>query len=176
MMIDEQLAELLEQLGVVLETEATPPAGPVSARPQTPASGVDLAAESSERVSLPDEIAANLMAISELSLFQTSREHYGVFYRLDLAGDVPQLRVFMPDDEDMMRMRCYFVQAAAGTPPRQWFQATTIATDASPWSDGHDATRQHLLFAAGEVLKRQFWTGDLEAMRFTDGIDVVRLA
>ncbi|MEO7002355.1 MAG: hypothetical protein ABI068_11065 [Ktedonobacterales bacterium] len=113
---------------------------------------------------------------AEISLFQTSREHYGVFYRLDLVGGAPCLRIFTPDEANTLRMRCYLVRPALGTPVREWF----LATRAHDGSDAYEACRetveQHLLFAAGEALKRLFWTGELERMRFPTEIEVARVA
>ena len=118
----------------------------------------------------------NLSAPSEMSLFQTSREHFGVFYRLDLVGGVPQVRIFMPDDQGALKMRCYLTRATLGSPLHDWFIATRLHDGSQAYDDARDSAQQHLLFAAGELMKRLFWTGDLEALRFPAEIEVLRLA
>lgn len=191
MRLEEQLAELLAGLGVVLEGQSEDHArGPAQSAER--AEGADGAErEAPVRYSFgtrrqrddasaaedddADELEANITAVAEVSLFQTSREHYGVFYRLDLVAGAPQLRIFLPDDEGGVKMRCYFVRAALGTPLHEWF-ATARDHEGSPaYEDARDAAQQHLLFAAGELMKRLFWTGELEQMRFPVEIEVVRL-
>ncbi len=116
------------------------------------------------------------MQAAEISLFQTSREHYGVFYRLDLIGGAPQLRVFTPDDETALRMRCYLVRPSIGTPVCEWFLATRAHDGSDAYEESRETVEQHLLFAAGEALKRLFWAGEAERMRFPLEIEVTRLA
>ena len=185
MSLDEQLAEILARLGVVLEDDNTEPAWPVASeidddepevRRMAGAHERDMAAGAeAPRFQTGDELAASIEATADMSLFQTSREHYGVFYRLDLVAGAPQLRVFLPDDEGGVKMGCYFVRAALGTPLHEWF-ATARDHEGSPaYEDARDAAQQHLLFAAGELMKRLFWTGELEQMRFPAEIEVVRL-
>ena len=164
--LDEELSELLAGLGVVLEDSA-----PAQGTP-SPSRQPDM---ESDDVTLDNTTAHEDAYPSELSLFQTSREHYGVFYRLDLVGGAPQLRIFLPDDEGGVKMRCYFVRAAVGTPLHEWFAAARDHEGSQAYEDARDAAQQHLLFAAGELMKRLFWTGDLEQMCFPAEIEVVRL-
>ncbi len=183
MNLDDQLTELLARLGVTLEDgerdagedrspdERGERAGQGAAQPPRFTFGGAGAYRPDEELS---EIA--LSAPPEVSLFQTSREHYGVFYRLDLIAALPQLRIFMPDDEGALKMRCYLVRAAMHTPLHDWF-IRARAHDGSPaYEDARDAARQHLLFATGELMKRLFWGGDLERMAFPAEIEVLRLA
>lgn len=189
MSLDEQLSEILAQLGVVLEehderekreTQATYER---EGRFTYGASAREMGNESSGMRSSAlshdlneDELVAEIEAIADISLFQTSREHYGVFYRLDLVCGVPQLRIFMPEDEGMLKMRCYLVRAAGGTPLHQWFLTSRAHQGSQAYEDARDAAHQHLLFAAGELMKRLFWTGEVEEMCFPQEISVVRLA
>jgi len=113
---------------------------------------------------------------AEISLFQSSREHYGVFYRLDLIGGAPCLRIFTPDEANALKMRCYLVRPALGTPVREWFLATRSHDGSDAYEACRETVEQHLLFAAGEALKRLFWTGELERMRFPSEIEVARVA
>ncbi len=118
----------------------------------------------------------DLMAPAELSLFQTSREHYGVFYRLDLVSGAPHLRVFAPDEEGALKMRCYLVRASIGAPLRDWFGSTRAHSGSDAFGASRETIEQHLLFAAGEALKRLFWSGEPERMRFPWEIEVERVA
>jgi hypothetical protein len=191
MSLDEQLSELLERLGVVLEGEsegdeerAGRDAGPQHVRTRTErraagaagaaGDGVDAHAQPG-REPLDDDLAASIEALAEITLFQTSREHYGVFYRLDLTAGVPQLRIFMPDDEGAPKMRCYFVRAAVGSPLHEWFATDRGHEGSMAYNDARASAQQHLLFATGELMKKLFWTGDIEQMRFPEEIEVVRL-
>jgi hypothetical protein len=190
MSLDEQLTEILTQLGVVLEEptsgqhehsdkkaryeygvrrldSGTSPDG--YGRQHAPGAGDDDDAD-------PIEDDPSIEAMAEISLFQTSREHYGVFYRLDLVGGLPHLRVFMPEDEGALKMRCYLARATLGSPLHDWFLSTRAHDGSQAYEDARDTAQQHLLFAAGELMKRLFWTGEIEQMRFPDEIDVLRLA
>ncbi|MGH2515487.1 MAG: hypothetical protein ACRDHP_07510 [Ktedonobacterales bacterium] len=178
MRLEEQLTELLAGLGVVMEgqseeTVAERAESEISVRysfgTRRERDDMDTTEDSAE------ELAANIAAVAELSLFQTSREHYGVFYRLDLVEGAPQLRIFLPDDEGSVKMRCYFVRAAVGTPLHEWFVTAREHEGSPAYEDARDVAQQHLLFAAGELMKRLFWTGDLEQMRFPAEIEAVRL-
>ena len=178
MNLDEQLAELLARLGVTLDTgdEAGEAASAMTGE-------AEVSIVSSPRRPAPvrevpysepgaDEDAG---APAEVSLFQTSREHYGVFYRLDLVAGAPQLRIFTPAEDCPVKMRCFLVRAAIGTPVREWFLATRTHDGSAAYDEMRDTAEQHLLFAAGEALKRLFWAGDAETSRFPEEIEVSRL-
>lgn len=189
MSLEEQLAELLGQLGVVLEGAeaesqlALAGESPVRAAderscPECAAArearfGIQDASDASDVRAGPDVEAA---ALAELSLFQTSREHYGVFYRLDLVAGAPQLRVYAPDEEGTLKMRCYLVRPSVESPLRIWFAATRGHEGSAAYEEMRETTEQHLLFAAGETLKRLFWAGEHEEMRFPVEVWVQRLA
>jgi hypothetical protein len=168
MNLDEQLAEIFGRLGVVMEVSDAEDAAlddnafdesrpTVTARPDTAASA-------------PDS-----QAITEMTLFQTSREHYGVFYRLDLIGGLPSLRIFSPDEENMMRMRCHLVRPSETSPMRAWFSSTRAHAGSATYDEARETTEQHLLFAAGESLKRLYWSGEQEGHHAAE-IEVHRLA
>lgn len=167
MNLDEELSELLAGLGVVLE--ATPESVPERERDGEHEG-------TSESVSEPDAHEQNDDAgLSDLCLFQTSRDHYGVFYRLDLLDGGPQLRVFMPDERGAVKMRCFLVRPTAFAPVTTWFVATREHGGSEAFDDARETTQQHLLFAAGELLKRLFWAGEPETMCFPAEIAVRRL-
>ncbi len=190
MSLDDQLAEILTQLGVVLEEptsghhESTEKKARYEYGVRRMDTGAPLDGSGRQRPSsAPEGEEANTLdddpsieAMAEISLFQTSREHYGVFYRLDLVGGLPQLRVFMPEDEGALKMRCYLARATLGSPLHDWFLSTRAHDGSQAYEDARDTAQQHLLFAAGELMKRLFWTGEIEQMRFPDEIDVLRLA
>ena len=186
MSLDEQLAEILTRLGVELEEPASEHTDnrERSQRARDGRARFSYGVRNAPDTSGPDagheddgegDLAANIHAASEMSLFQTSREHYGVFYRLDLVEGLPQLRIFLPDDEVGMKMRCYFVRAAPGTPLHGWFTSAREHEGSRAYDDARDTAQQHLLFAVGELMKRLFWGGDVEQMRFPAEIEVVRL-
>ncbi len=196
--LDEQLAELLNRLGVTLEESAETstsngqehrggrgPQGFTRRREQRSIAGQ----ENPRGDPLEETVSAyeyqhpgdwedddDPMAQAELSLFQTSREHYGVFYRLDLVSGAPHLRVFAPDEEGALKMRCYLVRASAGAPVRDWFLSTRMHQGSAAFGESRETIEQHLLFAAGEALKRLFWSGEPEQMRFPHEIEVERVA
>jgi hypothetical protein len=167
--VDTQLAELLAEMGVVLET---PQESAGAAHPgEQPSEETQTVSDDSEYLSAGNEEAG----ASELSLFQTSREHYGVFYRLDLVSGAPQLRVFMPDERGEARMRGYVVRTAPCAPLRDWFAAMDRHNGSQAYDDAREATQQHLLFAAGELMKRFFWAGDLDEHIFPAEVRVRRV-
>jgi len=167
MNLDEQLAEIFGRLGVVMEvsdaeeTELEDAAfdapRPAAARPATTTPAPDT------------------QAIAEMTLFQTSREHYGVFYRLDLIGGLPSLRIFSPDEENAMRMRCHLVRPSETSPMRAWFSSTRAHAGSATYDEARETTEQHLLFAAGESLKRLYWSGEQED-HYAPEIEVHHLA
>jgi hypothetical protein len=179
MSLDEQLAELLGQLGVILEDadggsaeEHTGSGDRHHHAEERATGGKEGQAAPVAAFSADPEVAG----IAEISLFQTSREHYGVFYRLDLIAGVPQLRIFMPEEEGALKMRCYLVRPEATAPIRLWFRATRSHDGSAAYDEAREATEQHLLFAAGESLKQLFWAGDPDDMRFPAEVTVERLA
>ena len=187
MSLDEQLEELLAQLGVVLEdhAETVLPTTPPNARRSRPRSS-EAEPEAGQELDDNDEVLPFALegdgtvdeearGEAELSLFQTSREHYGVFYRLDLVAGAPQLRVFLPESQGAIKMRCYLVRAAIGSPVRDWFLSTRTHDGSAAYAETRETTEQHLLFAAGESLKRLFWLGEPDYMQFPAEIEVERL-
>ncbi len=197
MSLDEQLANLLNSLGVTLG-ETADPADEQAWRGTDDARGMARSREQSRerrgdsgRAEQPanpleETVSAyqhpgdweddDAMAQAELSLFQTSREHYGVFYRLDLVSGAPHLRVFAPDEEGALKMRCYLVRPSTGAPVRDWFLTTRAHHGSDAFGASRETIEQHLLFAAGEALKRLFWSGEPERMRFPHEIEVERVA
>ncbi|HEU0025576.1 MAG TPA: hypothetical protein VFQ25_00540 [Ktedonobacterales bacterium] len=184
MSLDDQLAEILTSLGVTMETAETAERDTRIERAAW-ASGAGAAGREERQRYVNqddwlddwgDEPDSEESAPADISLFQTSREHYGVFYRLDLVSGAPQLRVFAPDEEGALKMRCYLVRPVEGAPVREWFRATRDHEGSAAYGAGRETIEQHLLFAAGEALKRLFWAGEPESMRFPAEIAVRRVA
>lgn len=116
----------------------------------------------------------------EISLFQSSREHYGVFYRVDLLQNgVPHLRVFVPTDTGPLKLELYLVRLneRSCAPPAVggWFAALARSGASPAFERCREAAEQYLLHAAAEVMKQLFWAGDLESGTFPPEIDVQRL-
>jgi hypothetical protein len=145
MNINEQLGKLLEDLGVEME------------HPNDPRS-------QHHEDSLP-----------EISIFQSSRDHYGVFYRLDIIDQTPQLRIIVPIDNGPLKMEVYLVQMSSRLPLNTWFAGVTSYQGSPAFERGREASLQHLLYAVAEMMKQLFWSGDLDGMSFPAEIDVQRL-
>jgi hypothetical protein len=180
MNLDEQLAELLASLGVTLEEPESAEESALTTHNERGTGHTETArrrpVSSGTRATLAGgEADEDALAPAELSLFQTSREHYGVFYRLDLVAGAPQLRIFTPAEDSALKMRCYLVRPNIGTPVREWFLATRAHDGSAAYDEMRDTAEQHLLFAAGEALKRLFWAGEPELMSFPEEIDVTQL-
>lgn len=87
----------------------------------------------------------------EATMFQTSRDHYGVFYRLDLVNNIPELRVVMHDDLPL-GFSLYRVIPTQKSALYNKFVGLE--------SEGQsDEPQRHILFACGEILKNHFWKG-----------------
>lgn len=111
----------------------------------------------------------------EVSIFQASRDHYGVFYRLDVIESVPQLRIIVPVDHGPIKMEVYLVRMSACLPLNSWFAGVTGYQGSPAFDQGREAALQHLLYAAAEMMKQLFWAGDLSSMTFPQEIEVRRL-
>src|SRR6266699_1938485 len=60
-------------------------------------------------------------SIPEVSIFQASRDHYGVFYRLDIIDSMPQLRVMVPVEHGQVKMEMYLVRISSRLLLNPWF-------------------------------------------------------
>ena len=114
-------------------------------------------------------------SMPEVSIFQSSRDHYGVFYRLDIIDREPQLRIMVPVENGALKMEMYLVRLSTGTPLLTWFTGTSAYHGSPAFERGREGTLQHLLYAVAEMMKQLFWSGDLDSMRFPPEIDVRRL-
>jgi len=114
-------------------------------------------------------------SLPEVSIFQSSREHYGVFYRLDIIDQLPQLRIMVPIENGALKVEIYLVRLGMGSPFNKWFTGIASYHGSQAFEQGREGTLQHLLYAIAEMMKQLFWSGDLDSMRFPPEIDVKRL-
>ena len=114
-------------------------------------------------------------SIPEVSIFQSSRDHYGVFYRLDIIDHVPQLRIMVPIESGLLKVEIYLVRFNMQTPFHTWFSGIAAYHGSLAFENGREAGLQHLLYAAAEIMKQLFWSGDLDSMSFPGEIAVQRL-
>jgi hypothetical protein len=145
MNINEQLGKLLEDLGVEMEH-------PTYHHSQE-----------------------NEDSLPEVSIFQSSRDHYGVFYRLDIIDQTPQLRIIVPIDNGPLKMEVYLVKMSESLPVNTWFAGITSYSGSTAFEREREAALQHLLYAVAELMKQLFWSGDLDGMTFPPEIEVQRL-
>lgn len=114
-------------------------------------------------------------ALPELSIFQASRRHYGVFYRLDIIDAQPQLRVMVPVEHGALKTEIYLVRMSATMPLNALFAQVACYAGSPAYEKGREASMQHLLYAVAETMKELFWAGSMEEMRFSPEIEVSRL-
>lgn len=114
-------------------------------------------------------------SMPEISIFQSSRDHYGVFYRLDIIEQTPQLRIIVPIDNGPLKMEVYLVKMSDKLPLNASFSGLSAYSGSSAFERGREATLQHLLYAVAEMMKQLFWSGDLDSMTFPPEIEVQRL-
>ena len=114
-------------------------------------------------------------SIPEISIFQASRDHYGVFYRLDIIDALPQLRIMLPVEQGAVKMEMYLVRMNSHLPFDAWFAGVATYHGSPAFEKGREATLQHLLYAVAEMMKQLFWSGDLNTMSFPPEIYVCRV-
>ena len=111
----------------------------------------------------------------EISIFQSSRDHYGVFYRLDIIDSMPQLRIMVPVEHGPLKMEMYLVRISMATSLHSSFAGVASYHGSSIFEQGRETALQHLLYAIAEMMKQLFWAGDLDSMTFPPEIEVKRL-
>jgi hypothetical protein len=114
-------------------------------------------------------------SIPEVSIFQASRDHYGVSYRLDIIDDLPQLRIMVPIEHGALKMEMYLVRLSERMPLNAWFSSMAHHQGSPAFERAREASLQHLLYAVAEMMKQLFWSGDMDSMSFPPEIDVSRL-
>lgn len=124
----------------------------------------------------PEDTEYDGDSIPEITIHQTSRDHYGVFYRLDLLDQRPELRIMLPVDTGDLKTDIYLVRLSDHSPLNMLFGAISAYEGSPEYEQERDATLQHLLYAVAETMKKLFWSGDLQALRFPAEIEVYPLA
>ena len=114
-------------------------------------------------------------SIPEVSIFQASRDHYGVFYRLDIIDSLPQLRIMVPIEHGAVKMEMYLVRFSRSMPLNETFAGMASYSGSPAFEKGREAALQHLLYAVAELMKQLFWSGDLNAMTFPPELDVCQV-
>lgn len=114
-------------------------------------------------------------SVPEVSIFQASRDHYGVFYRLDMIEHKPELRVIVPVEQGLLKMEVYLVRLSDASSLASGFLGMTGYEGSSAFGRTRDASMQHLLYAVAELMKQLFWSGDLNTLCFPEEIAVRRL-
>ncbi len=112
----------------------------------------------------------------EVSIFQASRDHYGVFYRLDIIDRQPELRIMLPTDKGDAMMNIYLVRLSSISPLNVGFTEMAAYEGSSAYEQAREATLQHMLYAVAEMMKLLFWAGDVQRMSFPPEIEVYPLS
>ena len=113
--------------------------------------------------------------LPEVSIFQASRDHYGVFYRLDIIDSQPELRVLIPVERGAVKMDVYLVHLSERMPLTIGFAELSSYQGSNAYEHGREATLQHMLYAVAEMMKQLFWSGDLTSLKFPPEIEVYPL-
>ncbi len=122
-----------------------------------------------------DEHRGEEEAPPEVSIFQASRDHYGVFYRLDIIEQAPQLRVIVPVEYGALKMEVYLVRLSERLGINAWFRGLQAYQGSALFERSREVSLQHMLYAVAEMMKQLFWAGDLDHMHFPPEIEVTRL-
>jgi len=109
------------------------------------------------------------------TIFQSSHEQYGVFYRLDLRGQQPQLRVIVPVESGTLKVEQYLVRLSECAPAHRWLADLLTYSGSAAFERGREALVYHLLQAVGGLMQDLFWAGDLESRCFPPEIAVQHL-
>lgn len=117
----------------------------------------------------------NSDSFPEITIHQASRDHYGVFYRLDLINQKPELRIMIPVDRGAIKMDIYLVRLSDLTPLNASFVEMSAYQGCEAYEHGREATLQHLLYAVAEMMKQLFWSGDIQTLNFSPEIEVYPL-
>ena len=123
----------------------------------------------------PEDRQFNSDSFPEITIHQASRDHYGVFYRLDLIDQRPELRIMIPVDRGAIKTDIYLVRLSDLTPLNASFVAMSAYQGCEAYEHGREAILQHLLYAVAEMMKQLFWSGDIQTLNFPPEIEVYPL-
>jgi len=123
----------------------------------------------------PEDRQFSSDSFPEITIHQASRDHYGVFYRLDLIDQKPELRIMIPVDRGAIKTDIYLVRLSDLTPLNASFVEMSAYQGCEAYEHGREATLQHLLYAVAEMMKQLFWSGDIQTLNFPPEIEVYPL-
>ncbi|HEY4032620.1 MAG TPA: hypothetical protein VGL94_01485 [Ktedonobacteraceae bacterium] len=123
----------------------------------------------------PEDRQFNSDSFPEITIHQASRDHYGVFYRLDLIDQKPELRIMIPVDRGDVKTDIYLVRLSDLTILNTTFVEMSIYPGSDAYEHGREAALQHLLYAVAEMMKQLFWSGDIQTLSFPPEIKVYPL-
>jgi hypothetical protein len=110
------------------------------------------------------------------TVWQASLHHRDVFYRIDLIGMFPELRVFVPEDTGLLKVQIYRVRLSVAFPLVHQFASIELLEGSATFQETRGALSYHTLCAVAELMKALFWQGDREHGSFPPEIVVDRLA
>lgn len=122
----------------------------------------------------PEETASE--EESEFFFIQSSLDHPGVFYRMDLIHESPELRVFIPTQQGPLKVHIYLVRLSKQAFLGHLFALYMFSEGGSSAFEEIEGKVTTLLFQVMiEAMQGLFWQGNLETLQFPPEIDVQRL-
>jgi hypothetical protein len=122
----------------------------------------------------PEEIASE--EESEFFFIQSSLDHPGVFYRMDLVNEAPELRVFIPTQQGPLKVHIYLIRLSKQALLGHLFALYMFSEGGSPaFEEIEGKVTTHLFQVITEAMQDLFWRGNLETLQFPPEIDVQRL-
>ncbi len=113
---------------------------------------------------------------SALVVTHASLSHPGVFYRLELADEVPHVYIYMSADHSPYKLQVYHARLSVENSLSHVFALFLAHSEGSPaFQQMEGETTYHLFMAVAQTVKALFWKGDLAAMQFPPEINVERL-
>src|SRR5260370_16515196 len=95
-------------------------------------------------------------SVPEVSIFQSSRDHYGVFYRLDIIDQLPQLRIMVPVENGALKAEMYLGRLSMKTPLHTWFTGIASYHGSQAFNPGREGTLQLLLTPFTAMINKLF--------------------
>jgi len=113
-------------------------------------------------------------SLPEITYIHLSKQHYGVYYRMDLIADDPELRVGIPIDTGPWKLALYVVRLTHKQLPAL-FTATMNVQGSEVLRENIGTLEYHLLHGYCELMIGLFWQGDIHTMTFPPEISVEQL-
>ena len=128
--------------------------------------------EPAERVEQPVE---NDTQCPDMTCIRSSQRRYGVWYRMDLTNDEPQLRVTLPVNTGPVKQEVYAVYLNHKQLHALCVSLLHVQGSSEAFRESKVVLDYHLLLGCCEVMKELFWQGDRRTMTFPAEIFVERL-